>query len=44
MVARNKNLLQGMIGFGRTILADTPKLKGASFAPGYNNSEIKGSP
>jgi hypothetical protein len=26
-------LLQGIIGFGRAILADTPELKGASFAP-----------
>jgi hypothetical protein len=33
IVARNKNLLQGIIGFGRAILADTPELKGASFAP-----------
>jgi hypothetical protein len=41
MVARNKNLLQGMTDFGRRILADTPELKGASFAPGYNNSEIQ---
>ena len=35
-MARNKNLLQGIIGFGRAILADTPpppELKGASFAP-----------
>jgi hypothetical protein len=24
IVARNKNLLQGIIGFGRAILADTP--------------------
>ena len=33
IVARNKKLLQGIIGFGRAILADTPELKGASFAP-----------
>jgi hypothetical protein len=26
-VARNKNLLQGIIGFGRAILADTPRIK-----------------
>jgi hypothetical protein len=26
-VARNKLLLQGMIGFGRAILADTPRIK-----------------
>jgi hypothetical protein len=26
IVARNKNLLQGIIGFGRAILADTPWL------------------
>jgi hypothetical protein len=39
-VTRNKKLLQGIIGFGRAILADTPpppppppELKGASFAP-----------
>jgi hypothetical protein len=34
IVARNKDLLQGIIGFGRPILADTPppELKGASFA------------
>jgi hypothetical protein len=31
--ARNKNLLQGITGLGRAILPDTPKLKGASFAP-----------
>jgi hypothetical protein len=35
IVARNKNLLQGIIGFGRAILADTPELKGASFAPHF---------
>jgi hypothetical protein len=28
-----KNFLQGIIGFRRAILADTPQLKGASFAP-----------
>jgi hypothetical protein len=28
IVARNKKLLQGIIGFGRAILADTPELKG----------------
>jgi hypothetical protein len=27
IVARNKNLLQGIICFGRTILADTPLIK-----------------
>jgi hypothetical protein len=27
IVARNKNLLQGMIGFGRAILADIPRIK-----------------
>jgi hypothetical protein len=27
IVARNKNLLQGIIGFGRAILADTPRIK-----------------
>jgi hypothetical protein len=33
--ARNKNLLHGVVGFGRAILADTPriKLKEGSFAP-----------
>ena len=31
--ARNKNLLQGITGLGSAILPDTPKLKGASFAP-----------
>jgi hypothetical protein len=25
IVARNKNLLQGIIGFGKAILADTPR-------------------
>jgi hypothetical protein len=36
IVTRNKNLLQGIIGFGRAILADTPpELKGASFAPDH---------
>jgi hypothetical protein len=29
IVARNKNLLQGIIGFGRAILADTPPIKRA---------------
>jgi hypothetical protein len=41
IVARNKNLLQSIIGFGRAILADTPpppKLKGASFAPATKQS------
>jgi hypothetical protein len=33
IVARNKNLLQGIIGFGRAFLTDTPELKGAGFAP-----------
>jgi hypothetical protein len=38
-VARNKKLLEGIIGFGRAILADTPpKLKGASFAPATKQS------
>jgi hypothetical protein len=27
IMARNKNLLQGIIGFGRAILADTPRIK-----------------
>jgi hypothetical protein len=27
IVARNKNMLQGIIGFGREILADTPRIK-----------------
>jgi hypothetical protein len=27
ILARNKNLLQGIIGFGRAILADTPRIK-----------------
>jgi hypothetical protein len=27
IVARNKNLLQGIIGFGRAILADTLRIK-----------------
>jgi hypothetical protein len=27
IVARNKNLLQGIIGFGRAILADTSRIK-----------------
>jgi hypothetical protein len=27
IVARNKNLPQGIIGFGRAILADTPRIK-----------------
>jgi hypothetical protein len=27
IVIRNKNLLQGIIGFGRAILADTPRIK-----------------
>jgi hypothetical protein len=27
IVARNKNLLQGIIGCGRAILADTPRIK-----------------
>jgi hypothetical protein len=36
IMARNRNLLQGIIGFGRAILADTPELKGASFAPDIN--------
>jgi hypothetical protein len=29
--------LQGIIGFGRAILPDTPELKGASFAPGHRH-------
>ena len=33
IAARNKNLLQGIISFARTILADTLRIK-ASFAPG----------
>jgi hypothetical protein len=27
IVARNKNLLQGIIDFGRAILADTPRIQ-----------------
>jgi hypothetical protein len=27
IVARNKKLLQGIVGFGRAILADTPRIK-----------------
>jgi hypothetical protein len=27
IMARNKNLLQGIIGFGRAILTDTPRIK-----------------
>jgi hypothetical protein len=40
IVARNKNLLQGIIGFGRAILPDTPppELKGDSFAPATKQS------
>jgi hypothetical protein len=38
IVARNKSLLQGIIGFGRAILPDTPELKGASFAPATKQS------
>jgi hypothetical protein len=38
----NKNLLQGIIGFGREILPDTAppprQLKGASFAPAIKQS------
>jgi hypothetical protein len=33
-VARNKNFLHDMIGFGRAILAEHPELKGAGFSPG----------
>ena len=32
-VTRNKNLLQGMIGFGRATLADTLRIKRGSFRP-----------
>jgi hypothetical protein len=27
ILARNQNLLQGIMGFGRAILADTPRIK-----------------
>ena len=36
IVARYKNLLQGMIRFGRAILADIPRIKRGSFAPVYS--------
>jgi hypothetical protein len=45
IVARNKNLLQGIIGFGRAILADPPpppppELKGASFVPVHTSNFV----